>query len=178
MGLDWYLLWTNELRWAVHHTQTQNSLKRLHYGGRVHSSETFPHSRAPICSLIGDFEQGRVKGGLQAKVSLLLKSHIPNEFPLIFSRRFRTLALDQASSPLLDRPIRGTFLMELKRSLNSLPNSTSMCLLRTWSNGWFTSSRMHDSKVLPCIFGCDADDSLCHYLKCEPFWTVVYSLWV
>ena len=32
MGLDWYLPWTNELRWAVHHTQTQNSLKRLHYG--------------------------------------------------------------------------------------------------------------------------------------------------
>ena len=77
----------------------------------VHSSETFPHSRAPICSLIGDFEQGRVKGGLQAKVSLLLKSHIPNEFPLIFRRRFRILALDQSHSPLLDKPIRGTFLL-------------------------------------------------------------------
>ena len=83
----------------------------------VHSSETFPHSRAPICSLIGDFEQGRVKGGLQAKVSLLLKSHIPNEFPLIFRRHFRTLALDQASSPLLDSLIRGTF-----SGTSSLPN--------------------------------------------------------
>ena len=41
----------------------------------VHGSETFPNSRAPICSLIRDFEQGRVKGGLQAKVSLLLKSY-------------------------------------------------------------------------------------------------------
>ena len=39
----------------------------------VHCGETFPNSRAPICSLIRDFEQGRVKGGLQAKVSLLLK---------------------------------------------------------------------------------------------------------
>ena len=132
------------------------------------------HPRRPPITL-PTLEQGKVKGGLQAKVSLLLKSHIPNEFPLIFSRRLRILALDQASSPLLDRPIRGTFLLELKRSLNSLPNSTSMCLLCTWNNGWFTSSRMHDSKVLPCIFGCDADDSLCHYLKCEPLWTLVYS---
>ena len=26
-----------------------------------------------------------------------------------------------------------------------------------------------------CIFGCDADDDLCHYLKCEVLWTLVYS---
>ena len=51
----------------------------------VHGSETFPNSRAPICSLIRDFEQGRVKGGLQAKVSLLLKSLIPNKFFLSVS---------------------------------------------------------------------------------------------
>ena len=54
----------------------------------VHSRETFPHSRAPICSLIRGFEQGKIKEGLQAKVSLLLKTYIPNGFPLIFSYRF------------------------------------------------------------------------------------------
>jgi hypothetical protein len=32
-----------------------------------------------------------------------------------------------------------------------------MALIRTWSNGWFTSIRMHESMALPCIFGCDAD---------------------
>ena len=56
----------------------------------------------------------------------------------------------------------------------ALPSSFPMCLLRTWSNGWFTSTRMHEPKILPCIFGCGAGDCLHHYLECEVLWTLVY----
>ena len=63
---------------------------------------------------------------------------------------------------------------ELKSLLSNAPHSMAMCLLRTWSNGWFTSSRMHEPTILPCIFGCGWDDSLCHYLKCEVSWTLAY----
>ena len=41
---------------------------------------------------------------------------------------------------------RPNLLLELKSSLRPLPKSTPMCLLRTWSNGWFTSRRMHELK--------------------------------
>ena len=75
----------------------------------------------------------------------------------------------------LERLVAESSLLELKRFLLPLPHSTPMCLLRTWSNGWFTSRRMHESEALPCIFGCDADDDLRHYLKCEALWTCVYS---
>ena len=51
-----------------------------------------------------------------------------------------------------------------------------MFVLRTWSNGWLTTNRMHDVSKLPCIFGCDGEcDTLHHYLRCEPLWTLVYT---
>ena len=71
--------------------------------------------------------------------------------------------------------MRGTFFaLELKPLISSLPLSTPMALIRTWSNGWFTSVRMHEPIALPCIFGCDAGDTLHHYLKCDVLWTLIY----
>ena len=56
---------------------------------------------------------------------------------------------------------------------------TPMVLLRTWSNGWFTTHRVHelDTKgdCLNCIFGCGGNDSLAHYVTCEHLWTLLYS---
>ena len=102
------------------------------------------------------------------------KAHTPNEFPRIFGRRFRDLGMDQAAVQSFISPVMGTFSLELKPLLSSLPLSTPMALIRTWSNGWFTSIRMHESMALPCIFGCDADDTLDHYLKCDILWTLIY----
>ena len=65
--------------------------------------------------------------------------------------------------------------MEFKDIFCSLPLSAPMAILHTWSNGWFTTTRMHESEVFPCIFGCDAHDSLHHYLRCEVLWTLIYS---
>ena len=147
----------------------------LHYAYLgVHSNGTFPFSQPHICSLIRAYEMGHVKGGLQAKIVKLLKAHIPNEFPRIFGRRFRDLGMDQAAIQSFISPVMGTFSLELKPLLSALPLSTPMALIRTWSNGWFTSIRMHESIALPCIFGCDAEDNLDHYLKCDILWTLIY----
>ena len=46
----------------------------------------------------------------------------------------------------------------LKRELEPLPAHAVMVLLRTWSNGWFTSCRTHTEEQedrWPCIFGCE-----------------------
>ena len=82
--------------------------------------------------------------------------------------------MDQAAVQSFISPAMGTFSLELKPLLSSLPVSTPMTLIRTWSNGWFTSIRMHESIALPCIFGCDAEDNLHHYLKCDILWTLIY----
>ena len=72
----------------------------------------------------------------------------------------------------------------LKDLFRGLSPQAPMFVLRTWSNGWLTICRMHESPMWPCIFGCDfnesgersrAPDSLKHYLKCEPLWALVYS---
>ena len=34
---------------------------------------------------------------------------------------------------------------------------------------------MNEPSRLSCIFGCEADDSLAHYLCCDPLWTAVIS---
>ena len=68
----------------------------------------------------------------------------------------------------------------MMKSCDSLPPSSMMALLRTWSNGWFTTHRTQAKNnggiKLPCIFGCDdEEDSLHHCLCCQPLWTLVIS---
>jgi hypothetical protein len=52
-------------------------------------------------------------------------------------------------------------------------------LLKTWTNGWITDSRVGASSTSPCRFGCDLDipnntDRLDHYLECEPLWENIH----
>ena len=49
-----------------------------------------------------------------------------------------------------------------------------MTILRTWSNGWFTSDRTSADKQR-CFLGCEGMDSLTHYLRCDPLWTLLHS---
>ena len=142
---------------------------------QVHSGGTFPSCETQICSLVRDFEMARFKGGLQSRIAKLLKALIPNDFPGLFRRRLRDLELDEAAiQHFVSQPL-GTLSLEFKNIFSSLPLSAPMAILRTWSNGWFTTTRMHESEVFPCIFGCDAHDSLHHYLRCEVLWTLIYS---
>ena len=41
-------------------------------------------------------------------------------------------------------------------------------IIKTWSNGWATSSRYHEGLILPCLFGCKSCiDCLEHYIQCH-----------
>ena len=62
------------------------------------------------------------------------------------------------------------------RALLSLQRSGSpelqAALLRTWANGWCTSTRFGD-RAQPCLFGCrgvDAIDHVRHYAECDRAW--------
>ena len=50
-----------------------------------------------------------------------------------------------------------------------------MAVIKTWTNGWTTTDRMNEDDMLDCIFGCDGDDTLCHYLRCDILWTLIYA---
>ena len=50
-----------------------------------------------------------------------------------------------------------------------------MALIKSWANAWTTSSRMYEPVKLRCIVGCEADDNLDHYLRCDPLWTAMIS---
>ena len=52
-------------------------------------------------------------------------------------------------------------------------------LLKTWTNGWITDSRVGASSTSPCRCGCDHDipknaDRRDHYLECEPLWENIH----
>ena len=43
-----------------------------------------------------------------------------------------------------------------------------MKVIKTWSNGWATSRRLHETNTFPCLFGClDSEDDLRHYTHCK-----------
>ena len=47
----------------------------------------------------------------------------------------------------------------------------SMCWLKAVGGGWTTSARMHESVLLPFVFGCfGCRDEFCHYLSCPILW--------
>ena len=46
--------------------------------------------------------------------------------------------------------------------------------LKSWCNGWATSRRYHEDKILPCLFGCaHSEDDLSHYMQCPH----LFALW-
>jgi len=64
----------------------------------------------------------------------------------------------------------------LKSFSCSLPAAFSQQLLRTWTNAWCTSSRLHEASALPCLFGCVGfPDNLKHYLRCPILWRFISS---
>ena len=52
---------------------------------------------------------------------------------------------------------------------------SATAVIKSWSNTWASSSRLHEDRRLSCVFGCGAEDTLDHYLCCDPLWTAVIS---
>ena len=52
--------------------------------------------------------------------------------------------------------------------LKQLKSHDALKVIKTWLNGWATSSRMHEDTILPCLLGCECgEDSLKHYIMCS-----------
>ena len=58
-------------------------------------------------------------------------------------------------------------------SLNSIPVSAQVKVVKTWVNGWATTHRIKGNFFRTCMLGCtDAPDSLAHYLMCPIIYAV------
>ena len=52
-------------------------------------------------------------------------------------------------------------------AVKALQPGNAMKVLKTWSNGWHTSSRIQATHINPCLFGCHGvRDDLHHYIVC------------
>ena len=99
----------------------------------------------------------------------LVASRFSNTLNDTFKRRLASLflpyELDFQQTILLDR---------CWATLRKCRVADAVKIIKTWSNGWATSSRYHEAVTLPCLFGCKACiDNLKHYLQCPH----LYALW-
>ena len=70
--------------------------------------------------------------------------------------------------------------ISLERCLVTLKESkvsVAIKVLKCWINGWATSYRYHEDKLLPCLLGChNCKDNLEHYLVCPHLFALVSYL--
>jgi len=80
---------------------------------------------------------------------------------------FQPYALDFQDGPW---PEAGGSKIHLDLCFGSLKKHTVsdvVKVLKCWCNGWATSRRYHEDKLLPCLFGCSKQaDDMQHYLQC------------
>ena len=63
---------------------------------------------------------------------------------------------------------------ETKEFLKQLSPAWATSILKTWSNSWTTSHRLHEQILRPCVFGCHGEvDTLHHYLRCRQLWQLL-----
>ena len=63
------------------------------------------------------------------------------------------------------------WLPKILQTFSNTNSYLSMCWLKAVGGGWTTSIRMHESVLLPCVFGClDCRDEFRHYLVCPILW--------
>jgi hypothetical protein len=62
----------------------------------------------------------------------------------------------------------------LSSAMNKQPKSISVSVLKTWTNVWSTTYRLHCRDKFPCVFGCRAShDDLRHYANCSHMWSAL-----
>jgi hypothetical protein len=65
------------------------------------------------------------------------------------------------------------------QAVKNLSPMFGAALLKTWTNGWITDSRVGASNASPCRFGCNPHnpnntDRQLHYLECERLWKGIH----
>jgi len=76
----------------------------------------------------------------------------------------------------LNTHMRPDWFLLLKEVLADSKAFLRVCWLASIAGAWCTTHRMNEGVKWPCIFGCNAQDKLCHYLTCFVLWHFATSL--
>ena len=79
-----------------------------------------------------------------------------------------------ASRPRVsDADLDGTF-----ECIKQVGGFGALCWVKTISNAWTTSYRMHEQTLMPCIFGCGqgVPDRCSHYIVCPVLWAAIVDV--
>jgi len=119
----------------------------------------YPHSSLPVGSR-----------GVQSSVLAILAGSEMCENTLAAAIKDKlkiTLGADSFSAIHFQE----NWLAKIRASFASTNSYLSMCWFKAIGGGWTTSIRMHESILLPCVFGClDCVDDFRHYLTCPILW--------
>ena len=66
-------------------------------------------------------------------------------------------------------------LLELASALTHLRPGSRMLVIKTLTNSWATSSRLHEPRVHKCLFRGLFSDDLGHHLVCNTLWDILCS---
>ena len=100
--------------------------------------------------------------GLQ---KFVYEQHMSSRFGLDFPMHLQARISDMFSPYLVDwENINFTTSLNACKALHI---GNSMKVIKTWLNGWHSSSRCQAAQPYPCLFGCHgAQDNLHHYIIC------------
>ena len=134
-----------------------------------------PSVQSGLTMMVAQYRNGELKGAFQGKVYKFLHSCIVPDWHDLLNRRALILCVN--SVHLLPVQLDSSFEGLYSRICKKCSKTVNTCVIKSWSHSWCTSSRFHESPVLPCIFGCsDQEDMLSHYLSCEPVRTIISSV--
>jgi len=142
--------------------------------------------RDGVRSIVADFGAGKIKSSLQGKLVRTLHEAAADEWPALLSRRLEHFREVPDSTPegwhLVPYPYHvydhweccDAWKRQWAKVSRTLSKKVLHTVLKTWSNSWCTTTRLHELTVWPCIFGCvGAEDSLPHYLRCPRLWSAI-----
>ncbi|CAK0837813.1 unnamed protein product [Prorocentrum cordatum] len=155
MKVSWSPPW-----WATKRSIVQN------YGLVMDQCSALPHPRpvldkvpAPVPTPLIEAARSAMGDGEKTAAQAVPPRRIKRQARLdqLIGRRLRRWGLEVPAEEL-----RGRWL-ELPTELRAARPAWMRSWLRTVTNGWATSGRMHVIAPRPCIMGCEARDDLSHY---------------
>ena len=123
-----------------------------------------------ICNISRSYDNGELKGSLQKHIYKILTPNPKCQWHDVLKHKVNLLLSEEYQLEHFNQSQLRVFHKQFKSMHSQVRTSVFKTLISSWS----TSARMHEKRVLPCIFGCDVGrDDLQHYLCCPALWAIV-----
>ena len=141
-----------------------------HLASAFYGTGSFAKSKATCDNMHTVYAQGNKRNIQALALKALCTQGDGYSFYFLFHRRCVPLGVSHLGV-LSRRDVHAA--LECAKLVN---HSTSIAWLKTVTNAWCTSHRMHETNKLNCIFGCrTSPDRLDHYITCNLLWSLLHE---